>query len=69
MNVEGVFLARIQTFEVGDNLHRVAFLREAHRAMAFVARGRVQHRDGLFNSGPGFAVGFVAVFGGAQRTG
>ena len=63
MNVERVLLSRSQPFNVGHNFHRVAVLGEAHGAVAFVARGRVQHRDGLFDRCPGFA---VLVLGGAQ---
>ena len=64
MNVERVLLAGSQPFDVGHDFHRVAVLGEAHGAVTFVACGRVQHRDGLFDRRPGFA---VLVLGGAQR--
>ena len=66
MDVEGVFLPRIQPFNVGDDFHRIAFLREADGAVTFAARGGVQHRDGLFHGHPGFG---VLVLSRAQRTG
>ena len=69
MNVEGVFLARIQAFDVGDDFHRVAFLRETHGAVTFAAGGRVQYGDGLLHGSPGFAVRFVAMLRRTQRTG
>ena len=69
MNVEGVFLARIQAFDVGDDFHRVAFLRETHGAVTFAAGGRVQYGDSLLHGSPGFAVRFVAMLRRTQRAG
>src|SRR5881394_3999567 len=64
MNVEGVFLTGSQPFDVRHDLHRVAFLSEAHGAVTIVAGSRVQHGDGLFDGRPAFA---VIVFRRAQR--
>src|SRR5438132_842999 len=69
MNVEGVLLARVQAFDVGDDFHRVAFLRETHGAVTFVAGSRVQYGDDLLHGSPGFAVGLVAMLRRTQRTG
>jgi hypothetical protein len=41
MNVEGVFLARRESFEVGDHLHRFSILSEAHYAVALLPGCRV----------------------------
>ena len=69
MNVEGVFLARVQAFDVGDDFHRVAFLRETNGAVTFVSGRRVQYRHCLLHGGPGFAVRLAVVFRRPQRTG
>ena len=47
MDMEGVFLARIQSFDIGNDLHRIAFLAEAHNTMTLLPRGWVQHGDGF----------------------
>ena len=43
MDVEGVLLAGRESFEVGDHLHRFAFLSEAHYALAVLPVCRVQN--------------------------
>jgi len=51
MNMEGMFLARIQPFEIRDHFDRLAILREANHPMALLASSRVQHRHRLLGSG------------------
>ena len=51
MDMEGMFLPRIQAFEIRDHFDRLAFLREANHPMALLAGSRVQHGHSLLSSG------------------
>ena len=58
VNVEGVLLARRESFDVGNNFHRFSILGETHNAVALLPGCRVQ-------DGHGF--GDISCFGRMER--
>lgn len=62
MDMEGVLLAGVESFDIGHDFDGVTIGCEAHDSVTLVACGRVQHGDGLFD---GRRIG-MGVFGRAQ---
>ena len=47
MDVKSMFLIGSQSFECSDDLHLIAYLREANHAVTMVSLGGMNHSDGL----------------------